>query len=76
MKTVNNYLKNVMKSVAYAAADVSGEYVPGIKEFTETNKEFGVATYAALKNPSQFVRKQVEAIHIYETRDVAETTSL
>ena len=31
MKAVNNYLKNVMKSVAYAAADVSDEYVHGIK---------------------------------------------
>lgn len=72
MKTVNNYLKNVMKSVAYAAADVSEEYIPGIKEFTSTNKEFGTATYAALKNPSQFVQKQVQAIQeskVYKALD-------
>lgn len=72
MKAVNNYLKNVMKSVAYAAADVSEEYVPGVKEFASTNKEFATATYAALKNPSQFVRKQVEAIQeskIYKALD-------
>lgn len=72
MKAVNNYLKNVMKSVAYAAADVSDEYIPGVKEFADANKEFGTATYAALKNPSQFVRKQVQAIQeskVYKALD-------
>lgn len=72
MKAVNNYLKNVMKSVTYAAADVSGEYLGGIQEFTSTNKEFATATYAALKNPKQFVKKQAEAIQeskIYKALD-------
>ena len=70
--TVNNYLKNVMKSVAYAAADVSDSYIPSMKEFSSTNKEFATATYAALKNPSQFVKKQVQAIQeskIYKALD-------
>lgn len=70
--TVNNYLKNVMKSVAYAAADVSDSYMPSMKEFTSTNKEFATATYSALKNPSQFVKKQVQAIQeskVYKALD-------
>jgi hypothetical protein len=68
----NNYLKNVMKSVTYAASDVVGSYNPAIKEFAETNKEFTTATYAALRNPSQFVRRQVSAIQeskIYKALD-------
>ena len=72
MTSPNNYLKNVMNSVAYAAADISTEYVPSIKEFTSTNKEFATATYAALKNPKMFVRKQVQAIQdskIYKALD-------
>ena len=67
-----NYLKNVMKSVAYAAVDVSAEYTSGISEFTSTNKEFATATYAALKNPALFVRRQVSAIQqnkIYKALD-------
>ena len=69
---LNNYLKNVMKSVAYAAADVGAEHTPGIQEFTSTNKEFAVATYAILKNPKQTLRRSVSAIQeskIYKTLD-------
>ena len=72
MKAVNNYLKNVMKSVAYAAADVSGDYLSSVHEFSSTNKEFATATYAALKNPAQAVRKSVQAIQeskIYKALD-------
>ena len=72
MKPVNNYLKNVMKSVAYAAADVSEGYTGGLHQFAETNREFTTGTYAAIKNPVQFVQKQVEAIQeskIYKALD-------
>ena len=68
----NNYLKNVMKSVAYAASDVAISYTPSLNEFKDANKEFTTATYAALRNPKQFVRKQVEAIQeskIYKALD-------
>ena len=68
----NNYLKNVMKSVAYAAADVTGEYIPDIKEFTSSNKEFGTAVYRAIKNPSQSLKRSVKYIQeskIYKTLD-------
>lgn len=68
----NNYLKNVMKSVAYAASDVVSDYIPSTKEFTSSNKEFATATYAALKNPKQFMRRQVQAIKenkIYQALD-------
>lgn len=72
MKTATNYLKNVMKSVAYAAADVSGDYMPNMKEFTSTNKEFATATYASLKNPKSLVKRQIAAIQeskVYKTLD-------
>ena len=72
MKAANNYLKNVMKSVAYAAADVSGDYMSNIKEFSSTNKEFTTATYAALRNPSQYIRRSVATIQeskVYKALD-------
>ena len=72
MKTVNNYLKNVMKSVAYAAADTFSDYTPGMQEFTSSNKEFATATYSALKNPQMAFRKSVDAIQqskVYKALD-------
>lgn len=57
-----NYLKNVMKSVTYAAMDITGEFTPNTKEFAETNKEFTTATFSALKNPKSFVAKQITSI--------------
>lgn len=72
MKAVNNYLKNVMKSVAYAAADVGSEHMPTMGEFASSNKDFATATYAALRNPSMFIRKQTQAIQeskIYKALD-------
>ena len=57
-----NYLKNVMKSVTYAAMDITGEFTPNAKEFAETNKEFTTATFSALKNPKSFVAKQITSI--------------
>lgn len=72
MKTVNNYLKNVMKSVAYAAADVSNDYIPNMKEFASSNKEFATATYATLKNPAQSIKRSVKAIQeskVYKALD-------
>lgn len=72
MKAVNNYLKNVMKSVTYAAADVVTDNTSGIQEFASTNKEFATATFAALKNPSVAIKKSVDAIQqskVYKTLD-------
>ena len=68
----NNYLKNVMKSVAYAAADVAGDYVPDIKDFTSSNKEFGTAIYSSIKNPAQAFKKTVKTIQeskVYQALD-------
>ena len=73
MKPVTNYLKNVTKSVAYAAADVAKEdLMPETAEFLTDNKDFIKATYAALKNPAVAVRKSVAAIQkskIYQALD-------
>ena len=67
-----NYLKNVMKSVTYAASDAVAEMNPAVAEFTSTNKEFATATYAAIKNPKQFVQKQVKAIQESKIYQAAE----
>ena len=63
MKLVNNYLKNLTKSVAYAAADVAKEdLAPNVTEFASENKQFLTATYATLKNPKATLKKSVQAI--------------
>ena len=63
MKLVNNYLKNLTKSVAYAAADVAKEdLAPNVTEFASENKQFLTATYATLKNPKSALKKSVQAI--------------
>jgi hypothetical protein len=73
MKGVTNYLKNVTKSVAYAAADIGKEeLMPNVGEFADNNKQFMAATYSALKNPKVTVRKSVSAIQnskIYQALD-------
>ena len=62
MQLVTNYMKNITKSVAYAAADVGkNELTPNIANFSESNKDFLKSTYAALKNPKVAVRKSVDA---------------
>lgn len=72
MKAVNNYLKNVMKSVSYATADVVADLTPNAKEFSSSNAEFAKMTYSALKNPAMAVRKSVDAIQqskVYKALD-------
>lgn len=63
MKLVNNYLKNLTKSVAYAAADVAKEdLAPNVTSFAEDNKQFLTATYGTLRNPKSSLKKSVQAI--------------
>ena len=73
MKLVNNYLKNLTKSVAYAAADVAKEdLAPNVTEFASENKQFLTATYATLKNPKATLKKSVQAIQeskVYQALD-------
>lgn len=73
MKGVTNYLRNITKSVAYAAADVSkNELMPNIGEFTSTNTDFINAAYKTFKNPSAAIKSGVESItksKIYEAVD-------
>ena len=62
MQLVTNYMKNITKSVAYAAADVGkNELMPNIASFSESNTDFLKSTYAALKNPKIAVQKGVDA---------------
>jgi beta-N-acetylglucosaminidase len=70
---VTNYLKNATKSVAYIAADYAKEdLIPNAADFASDNKQFIVSTYAALRNPAAFMRKQVKAIQsssVYKALD-------
>lgn len=73
MKGVTNYLKNITKSVVYAAADVSkNELMPNIGEFTSTNKDFLNAAYKTFKNPTAAIKGGINAVtksKIYEAVD-------
>ena len=72
MKTVTNYLKNVTKSVIYAAVDVGNDMMPNVGEFANSNKEFLKATYATLRNPKAAVKKSIATIQgskIYQAID-------
>ena len=63
MKPVTNYLKNVTKSITYAAMDIAKEdLMPNVGDFIDSNKEFIAATYATLKNPAVAIRKSVDAV--------------
>lgn len=62
MKGVTNYLKNVTKSVGYAAAKVAkDDLMPNVGDFIDSNKEFLATTYGNIKNPKQFIKKQVNS---------------
>ena len=73
MKPVTNYLKNVTKSVTYAAMDIAKEdLMPNVGDFIDSNKEFIAATYATLKNPAVAIRKSVDAVQkskVYQALD-------
>ena len=72
MKTVTNYLKNVTKSVMYAAVDVGNDMMPNVGEFANSNKDFLKSTYAALKNPKTAIKKSITTIQsskIYQALD-------
>ena len=73
MKGVNNYLKNITKSVAYAAVDIGkSDLMPNVVEFADSNREFVTATYSTLKNPAMAVKKSVDAIQkskVYQALD-------
>jgi hypothetical protein len=73
MRAPVNYLKNITRSVTYAAWDIAREeMMPNAVELAESNKEFAKATYSALKNPVATVRKSVDAIQkskVYQALD-------
>lgn len=73
MKGVTNYLKNVTKSVAYAAQDIAKEdMIPNVSEFASSNKAFIASTYATIKNPKTALKRSVTAIQsskVYQAID-------
>ena len=73
MRTPVNYLKNITRSVTYAAMDIAKEdMMPNVAELAESNKDFAKATYSALKNPVVTIRRSVDAIQkskVYQALD-------
>lgn len=60
METVPNYLKNLTKSFAYSAMEVTkSDLIPNTGEFVENNREFFTTTYALLRNPKPTIRKGI-----------------
>lgn len=60
---VTNYLKNVVKSVAFVARDVVKEdLVPDVADFAEANKDFVKATVANIRIPSMKDRRNINAM--------------
>lgn len=62
MNKVTSYLKNLGKSVRYAAVDIAGELVPVVKDFSETNEEVLKSVYAAAAHPTKTIKIGKEAI--------------
>ena len=56
-----NYLKNVLKSIAFTAADTVMSFVPHTKEFAEQNSEFIKQTFSSIRLPKMGVRRIVKA---------------
>lgn len=73
MKGVTNYLKNVTRSVAYAAQDIAKEdMLPNTSEFADSNKAFIASTYATIRNPKMAVKRSITAIQsskVYQAID-------
>ena len=72
MKKVNNYLQNVMKSVAYSAVDISKEIAPETIEMLDGSKIFFATGYSLAKNPLKTIReinKSIKKTKIYEAVD-------
>lgn len=71
--TVTNYLKNVTKSVAYAAADYAkNTAAPELGDLVDTNKEFFVSSFTMLRNPKAALRKAVDSMQkskVYQAID-------
>ena len=69
----NNYLANVMKSMAFVSADIAkSDLMPNTLDFVSGNKEFIASTYAVLKNPLASTKKAVKAIQqskLYQALD-------
>lgn len=54
-----NYLKNVIKSVAFTAVDVLGELAPSIKDFADSNKDYIRQTYTSIRTPKVSMRRRI-----------------
>ena len=56
-----NYFKNVIKSIAYTAADIGKDLAPDAVEFAKSNMDFVQETYASIKLPPMQSRRRMQA---------------
>ena len=62
MSPVAEYIKNVGKSVAYAAYNYTTDTMPATSEFMETNDELFSDVYHSVTNLRNTMNKALEAI--------------
>ena len=53
-----NYLKNILKSIVFTAADVVTSLLPNTKEFAEQNKDFVKQTFTSIRLPKMGARRR------------------
>lgn len=73
LKNVSSYIKNLGKSVKYAAADEFEKRMPATSEFMQTNQEVFQTVYKGfsdIKGSFSLVKRKVEKSKFYEAADV------
>ena len=71
---VQDYTKNVIKSTVFASAEVVGNLMPTVHDFTDENKEIFVTAYSAVRDYKKTFQKIHAAItksKVYEAVDTA-----
>ena len=54
-----NYLKNVIKSVAFTAAEITEDIAPNVSEFAKASKDLAKMTYSKIRLPNASSRRRM-----------------
>jgi len=68
----NNYMKNVMKSIAYSAVDTAKQDAPEMIDFAASNKDAFVNVYKAVRHPTTTITRSIGYVKnskIYQAAD-------
>ena len=71
---IQEYTKNVIKSIAYAGGDTAKNLMPATAEFYDTNKEVFKTAYVAVRNYRQTINRVADAFtksNVYQAADTA-----